>query len=109
MTQLKLLETYPYTSADSTSWKLSAAMGSIYTPYGLIYVSERGVNDKRYFLNQSNDAQKNLVKYIESCGFTLEEAVKFDYVRYVINIKYLMNWAENYQYRGGAKRRKLFG
>lgn len=109
MTQLRLLEIYPYTSADSTSWKLSAAMGSIYTPYGLVYVSERGFADKDYFLNQSKHAQENLIKYIESCGFTLEEVVKFDYVRYVINIKYLMNWAENYQYRGGAKRRKLFG
>ena len=108
MTQLRLLETYPYTSADSTSWKLSAAMGSIYTPYGLIYVSDRGINERSYIKNQPVDAQINLIRYIEECGFTLDEVAKFDYVRYIVNIKYLMNWAENYQYKGGVKKKRLF-
>lgn len=108
MTQLKLLELYPYTSADSTSWKLSAAMGSIYTPYGLIYVSDRGINERSYIKNQPVDAQINLIRYIEECGFTLDEVAKFDYVRYIVNIKYLMNWAENYQYKGGVKKKRLF-
>lgn len=109
MTQLKMLELYPYTSADSTSWKLSAAMGSIYTPWGLVYVSERGANDKTYILNQNKSAQTNVIDYIKECGFTFEQAAKFDYVRYIINIKYLMDWAKNYKYRGGIKRKRLFG
>lgn len=49
MTQLDLLEQYPYTSADSTSWKLCAAMGSIYTPYGVIYVSDRNKYEKKIY------------------------------------------------------------
>lgn len=108
MTQLAMLEKYPYTSADSTSWKLSAAMGSIYTPYGLVYVSDRGSKDKSYIKNQPKEAQENLLKWISDCGYTLEEVAKFDYVRYIINIKYLMNWAKNYQFKGGMKRKKLF-
>lgn len=107
MTQLKMLETYPYTSADSTSWKMCAAMGSIYTPWGTVYVSERGTKND-YILNQPKLAQEKIIKYIESCGFTFEDVAKFDYVRYIINIKYLMNWAENYKFRGGAKKKKLF-
>lgn len=108
MTQLRLLEIYPYTSADSTSWKLSAAMGSIYTPWGLIYVSDRGKYDKSYVLNQPALAQTNIFSYIESCGYSFEEVAKFDYVRYIINIKYLMDWAKNYRFKGRRKKKKLF-
>ncbi len=108
MTQLKLLETYPYTSADSTSWKLSAAMGSIYTPYGQIYVSGRGKTDKKYILNQPKDAQQNLIAYIEECGYTFDDVANSDTARYIINIKYLMDWAKNYRFRGRVKKKKLF-
>ena len=108
MTQLRLLEIYPYTSADSTSWKLCAAMGSIYTPWGLIYVSDRGKYEKSYILNQPKSAQNNLMSYIEGCGYSFEEVAKFDYARYIVNIKYLMNWAKNYKFRGRRKRSKLF-
>lgn len=107
MTQLKILEMYPYTSADSTSWKLSAAMGSIYTPWGLIYVSERGSKERDYILNQPLEAQDRLKAYIAECGYTLEDVANKDSARYIINIKYLMDWAKNYKYRGGVKKRKL--
>jgi len=108
MTQLSILEVYPYTSADSTSWKLSAAMGSIYTPWGLVYVSNRGVFDKSYILNQPKMAQDRLFSYIEGCGYTFEQVANYDYVRYIINIKYLMNWAKNYRFRGRRRKNKLF-
>lgn len=108
MTQLKLLEIYPYTSADSTSWKLCAATGSIYTPFGTLYVSERGKDDKSYILNQPKQAQDNLRAYLDECGVTFEEVANFDYVRYIVNIKYLMDWAKNYQFRGRRKKKKLF-
>ena len=107
MTQLKMLELYPYTSADSTSWKLSAAMGSIYTPWGLVYVSDRGVKDKSYIKNYP-EAYSNLLIYLESCGYSFEEVAKYDWARYIVNIKYLMDWAKNYKFKGGAKKKKLF-
>ena len=109
MTQLRLLETYPYTSADSTSWKLSAAMGSIYTPYGAVYVSDRGKNNPAYIKNQPLEAQNKLIDYIESCGYTFEDVATTDTARYILNIKYLMNWAENYEFKGRRnKKKKLF-
>lgn len=107
MTQLTMLELYPYTSADSTSWKLSAAMGSIYTPYGVVYVSERGSGDKSYVKNNLY-AYEELVDYLDSCGYTFEDVAKYDWARYIVNIKYLMDWAENYKFKGGVKRKKLF-
>ena len=108
MTQLKLLEKYPYTSADSTSWKLCAAMGSIYTPYGTFYVSDRGKYDKMYVKNQHIEAQKTINDYLASLGYTFEEVASSDTVRYIVNIKYLMNWAKNYTYKGGYKKMSLF-
>jgi hypothetical protein len=108
MTQLKVLESYPYTSADSTSWKLSAAMGNIYTPWGIVYVSDRYKGGKSFLHSQPSEAVTKLINYIEDCGFTFEQVAKFDYVRYIVNIKYLMNWAKNYKYRGGVKRKRLF-
>lgn len=107
MTQLKMLEMYPYTSADSTSWKLSAAMGSIYTPWGLIYVSERGASKKSYIKNQP-DAYNKLLDYLESCDYSFDDLAKYDWARYVVNIKYLMDWAENYRFKGGVKKKSLF-
>ena len=107
MTQLKMLELYPYTSADSTSWKLSAAMGSIYTPWGLVYVSDRGAKDRSYIKNYP-DAYEKLLNYLESCEYSFEEVAKYDWARYVVNIKYLMDWAENYEFKGGIKKKKLF-
>lgn len=108
MTQLKLLEQYPYTSADSTSWKLSAAMGSIYTPYGLVYVSDRGKHEPTYILNQPKEAQQRLFLFIESCGYTFDDVANHDYARYIINIRFLMDWAKNYTYKGRRKVAKLF-
>lgn len=106
MTRLDILEKYPYTSADSTSWKLCAAMGSIYTPWGTIYVSERGKYSKDYIFNQSKDAVSNIKKYINEQGFSVEDVAKYDYIRYIININYLVDWARNYIYRGKSKSKK---
>lgn len=109
MTRLDLLEIYPYTSADSTSWKLAGAMGSIYTPYGTIYVSKYKKNDVKYIKNQSLDAYNNLCKYIEDLGFTFDEVANSDVARYICNIKYLLNWVKNYKFKGkNSYQNKLF-
>ena len=109
MTQLKMLELYPYTSADSTSWKLSAAMGSIYTPWGTIYVSKVKAKDPKYILNQPEEAQKKLFAYIEKLGYSFDEVASHDVPRYIMNIKFLMHWAETYEFKGGGiTRNSLF-
>lgn len=109
MTQLKVLEMYPYTSADSTSWKLCAAMGRIYTPWGICDVSSRRLKDKSHVLNQHIDASSKVIQYVENLGFSFNDVAEYDYIRYIVNIKYLMNWAKNYKFRGRCKRKKLFG
>lgn len=108
MTRLNILETYPYTSADSTSWKLNAAMGSIYTPYGNMYVSERGKYEKSYLLNQPKEAQRKVIDYIKSYGYSFDDVANYDTARYNINIGYLMEWAKNYKFKGRRKYNRLF-
>ena len=101
LTQLSVLERFPYTSADSTSWKLAAAMGSIFTPWGTLYMSSRNAKPNSFFA-QPEDAKEKVIKYIEKQNFTLEEVMEKDTVRYIININYLLEWARNYTYKGGT-------
>lgn len=100
MTQIPMLEKYPYTSADSVSWKLTAAMGRIYTKYGAVYVSDRGKYEPDYIFNKPKEAQEKIIDTIKKSGYSIEDVSTKDYVRYVINIQFLMDWAENYEYKG---------
>ena len=100
MTSLNVLEMFPLYSADSTTWKLIAAMGSIITPWGVVYVSTRGKYNKDYLLNLNKEIQDNILNYIELNGFTFDDVSNTDNARYIININYLKNWAKNYKYKG---------
>ena len=109
MTRLKVLELYPYTSADSTSWKMCAAMGNIYTPWGTIYVGDRRPYDKDYYRNQPKQVQQKVDDYINQFGFPMKEVINDFGARAVINIRYLMDWASNYKYKGcKVRKRTLF-
>ena len=107
MTSLKLLEQYPFTSADSTSWIMVGANGNIMTPFGLVNVSDSKEHLKNNIAN--NVGVDNLEKYLQSIGIELE-LVRTDYkYRMLANLIYLKNWADNYVYKGSTvKKRKLF-
>lgn len=107
MTSLKVLESYPFTSADSTSWIMTGANGGIMTKWGIITVSENHKNDISYYL-YSADMKSKLSEYVKSQGFDLEQ-LSTDYKqRILFNIKYLLNWAANYKYKPKPKKAKLF-
>lgn len=107
MTSLKLLERYPFTSADSTSWIMIGANGNILTPFGLVTVSDSQQHLKNHISN--NLGEKQLKKYLQSIGIELE-LVRTDYkYRMLANLIYLKNWADNYVYKGSSiSRKKLF-
>lgn len=107
MTSLKLLEQYPFTSADSTSWIMVGANGNIMTPFGLVNVSDSKEHLKNNIAN--NVGVDNLEKYLQSIGIELE-LVRTDYkYRMLANLIYLKNWADNYVYKGSSiNRKKLF-
>lgn len=103
MTSLPLLELYPFYSADSTSWIMQAATGSIFTPWGLIDVSDKAKFDKSNALNMAPGFVQELRDWLRGIGFTLEEVRDSYRPRTICNLIALTDWARNYKYRGGNK------
>lgn len=106
MTSLEILEKYPFTSADSTSYLMSAINGTIMTDYGYLNVSDRRLSkDNMQFLKDKELLEKTVSKY----GFTLEELSTSIANRTIYNMKYLLDWSENYKYKPDIlKQNKLF-
>lgn len=100
MTSLSLLELYPFYSADSTSWIMQAATGSIFTPWGLIDVSEKTQFMKSNVLNTSPEFLLKLQSWLSNIGFTLEEVRNSYRPRTICNLIALTDWAKHYKYRG---------
>ena len=108
MTSLTLLETYPFYSADSTSWLLSASMGNLLTSNGTLYVGSdynRPNNIKRYPV-----AVEEMIK--AKCRYYSLEYDKLseDYKeREKYNVCFFKEWADNYKFKGTKiYRRTLF-
>ena len=97
MTSFRLLEKYPFTSADSTSWIQTAVNGSIFSKYGVITLSEKSKHNKGHFDYLDKDVQKTLLEYIESKGFTYDELATDYKKRELFNIMYMNDWADNYE------------
>lgn len=97
MTNLRLLQTFPFYSADSTSWLMTAFNGSIMTKYGTIHVSERGSMDMNHVTNLSKENINEFKKYVKEKGFDLDKLSKEYYERFIFNILYLLDWCDNYR------------
>lgn len=85
------ISSIPFTSADATSWILSAANGTLFTKYGRLYVSDHGLNLKKNIAN--GIAVDTIKEYFESKGFTLDELASSPYERVKWNLMYLGDWA----------------
>lgn len=105
MTSISLLEQFPFTSADSTSWIMTAVNGSIFTEYGVLLISEVSKGRQNHFDKLDSKSKENLTKYIESRGFTVEGLSKDYKLREMFNITYMNDWASNYVYKGGDKKK----
>lgn len=102
-TSLPLLEQYPFTSADSTTWLKVAAFGCIIVDGKTVYVSSRNKLSPDYLLNQPKAVIEAVEKRCKDLGFTLEEVMNDEeqsYIRHVFNLSSLNDWAKNYVYRG---------
>lgn len=109
MTSLDVLEQYPFTSADSTSWLLNGAMGSIMTEYGSVLVSSGSLSSSQHLVKMPIQAQQKIQAYVEAKGYSLQEVAEDYKARIRLNIDYLLDWARNYQYTPSTiKRRTLF-
>lgn len=108
MTSLEILEQYPFTSADSTSYLIAAIMdGSIMSDYGYLKVSDRKLayKDNKLFLADKTLLNKLITKY----GFTLKELSKDSTKRVLYNMRYLLDWCQKYEYKPSSiTQTKLF-
>lgn len=109
MTSFPLLESFPFTSADSTAWIMVSVNGNIYTDIGTILVSEVSKDKPKHISHLPQHTQDYIKKYVEDRGFTLEQ-LSTDYrYREYYNILYMEEWADNYVYKGGnLKTKRLF-
>lgn len=106
MTSLPVLERYPFTSADSTSWLMTGANGSIMTPNGIILVSDRALASSNHIMNKGREAVIAVRNYVSNLGYSLEDCMSDYKVRMCVNIRFLKNWANNYKYTTVSTTRK---
>ena len=107
MTSLGLLETYPFYSADSTSWIMVGASGTIMTPWGNIDVSEKDKFAKTNLRNMKHG--KVIIEWLEKNGLIVEELYTDYKKRMMCNLIYLTEWSKNYRFKGSmVSRKKLF-
>ena len=106
MTSLKLLENFPFTSADSTGWIMTGANGAIMSPFGVIYVSNKDTTAPDHVLNINPELLKEFKQYLQEMEISFD-AICEDYKeRMLANLKYLKRWSDNYVYKGNTVYKK---
>lgn len=109
MTTLSVLERFPLTSADSTTWVLVAAYGGIITDAGVVLVSSVQKGNPKHLLNLPEQAKDLVLKHLTKYNVELEEVMEDYKARCLVNIRYLKDWADNYKYRPQVvSKKKLF-
>jgi len=108
MTSFSLLEAYPITSADSTSWIMTGANGNIITDVGIIAISEKAKRLPEHYSHLCPSHQEAFEKTISKYGFTLDE-LQVDYkARLRYHLRYLSEKASKTKYIPGPKKVSLF-
>lgn len=108
MTSLDLLETYPFTSADSTTWIQFARFGSIVVNKKNYIVSERLTDNPRH-ISHTPLVEKRLQHIAEERGFAWEDIIARVDTRCQFNVMSYKEWADNYEFKGREHyQKKLF-
>lgn len=111
MTSQKLLESFPITSADSTSWIQTGKNGGVYSDYGVLTFSDRQADKFEHYSHLHPVALQRVRENIARFGYK-EKELEEDYVkRCHYNVEYL---EEKYYTKGvyykdaGIRQKKLF-
>ena len=108
MTSFDLLEQYPITSADSTSYIMTAINGGIMTSSGIIDVSTKKSRNSNHFSYLEDKYVEDFNRSIDKYGFTLQELSDSCNNRIIFNAKYMQEKANNIIYKPRLKTFKLF-
>lgn len=104
---LNVLEQFPFTSADSTTWLKLSSFGSIMINGKNLCVSNRQKYNPEFVLNQSPALIEDVKKICAKVGITLEELLDEDDTkarinRECFNLMALKQWADAYEYKGNT-------
>lgn len=104
MTSRDILSEFPITSADSTSWIMTGAIGGIMTDTGTVIVSEQQRNDPNHYSNFPADAVKKFEEKVCEFGFTLDELAADRNKRIVHNARFMKDRCSKIVYKPVRKR-----
>lgn len=108
MTDRNLLMKYPITSADSTSWIMTGAVGSIMSDVGTVMVSSQQINDPTHYSHLPKEALKQFEDSIAEYGFTLDELAESRDKRLMHNARFMKKKFSEIEYKPTVKKKKLF-
>lgn len=108
MTSLPVLERYPFTSADSTSWIMTGANGGIMTPRGTVVISDKQIDNPQHIIHATKAEIEEIEALCKKYKFKFDDLKTSYQERVKFNVAYLLDWAKNYEYKGTEiKKRSL--
>ena len=113
ITVLKLLESYPFTSADSTSYLQTAVNGGVFLEClkgKMIKISNQTQKDLQHYKHRPQQVQDLIKQEVEKYGYTIEDLAESFRARFRFNIDYFLRWQKQYKYKPVNKvvRKALF-
>ena len=106
MTNLEILENYPFESADSTTWLMAAINGELCTKYGRICVSQQVQHKPSHYNKLPQLIQQQINEQCVLYGTSIEQCMEDQDSRQLYNINYFKDWADNYKYKGNNRYQK---
>lgn len=108
MTSFNLLSQYPITSADSSSYIMTAINGGVMTDRGVIDVSQQKSNNLNHYIHLDKNYIDSFNDFLKEYEVTLDELSESCNKRIITNAKYMQKKIVNIQYKPKQKCYKLF-
>ena len=100
----KLLENFPFFSADSTTWLQVAINGMILLKdLTSCLISDGTISDPKHLRHLDKDLSSYVWDEIDSSGYKFEDLCSDYKLRLRYNIDVMIEWAKNYKYKGPKK------
>ena len=107
ITVLKVLERYPFTSCDSTSYIQTAINGSIFTEcLGPVKLSAKTEKDPKHFAHYDEQRKNLVLQEVEKYGYKIEDLATSHNSRLHFNVDYFIRWQKNFKFKEVKKVRK---
>jgi queuine/archaeosine tRNA-ribosyltransferase len=108
ITVISILERYPFTSCDSTSYIQTAINGSVFSEdlKKPVKVSSKIVKDPLHYTHFADNMKEVFLKEVERYGYNVEDLSNDVSARLKFNVDYFMRWQKNYKLKTDKKVKK---